>query len=184
MSLLTDILVWATADLSPWQRDALRRLFQQQELTKQDLDDLYALMKSTRSIPDPQNRQGIPLAQEHLPANFGNSQPVILKAMRELKHVNRIATGQTLDFAPKGITVIYGGNSFGKSGYSRVLKRACRARDISETVHTDASDPKAAGNIPEAIFDIEIDGHLSSLIWKRDSASPDELSTISVFYAR
>ena len=33
MSLLTDILVWATAQLSPWQRDALRRLFQQQELT-------------------------------------------------------------------------------------------------------------------------------------------------------
>ena len=184
MSLLTDILVWATAALPPWQRDALRRLFQRQELTNQDIDDLYAMLKSAHGIPDPQNRQPVPLAQEHLPAQLENSQPVILKAMRELKHVNRIASGQKLDFAPKGITVIYGGNSFGKSGYSRVLKRACRARDISETVHTDASDLKAAGSIPEAIFDIEIAGHLSSLSWRRDLPSPDELSTIAVFDAR
>jgi len=184
MPLLIDILVWATAHLSPWQRDTLRRLFQQRELTNQDIDDLYALLKSASGISDHRNRQPIPLTQAHLPAQLGNSQPVILKAMRELKHVNRIAPGQKLDFAPKGITVIYGGNSFGKSGYSRVLKSACRARDISETVHTDASDPKAAGNIPEAIFDIEVDGHLSSLAWKRDTTSPDELSTIAVFDAR
>ena len=42
MPLLIDILVWATAHLSPWQRDTLRRLFQQRELTNQDIDDLYA----------------------------------------------------------------------------------------------------------------------------------------------
>ena len=100
MPLLIDILVWATAHLSPWQRDTLRRLFQQRELTNQDIDDLYALLKSASGISDHRNRQPIPLTQAHLPAQLGNSQPVILKAMRELKHVNRIAPGQKLDFAP------------------------------------------------------------------------------------
>jgi hypothetical protein len=184
VSLLTDILVWATAYLLPWQRDALRRLFQQQELTPQDLDDLYAMLKSARGVPDPENRSPVPLAQEHLPAKLSTSEPIILKAVRDLKHVNRIAEGQQLAFAPKGITVVYGGNASGKSGYSRVLKRACRARDVLETVHPDASDPKAKEKIPEAIFDIEVGGHPKSLNWKRDVAPPDELSTIAVFDAR
>ena len=184
MSLLDDILAWATGELTLWQRDAVRRLFQKQDLDPQDYDDLYALLKSAYGLVDPQGRQPVPLAQEHLPVRTIDTTPVILRAMRDLKHVNRIAPGQKLDFEPSGITVIYGGNGSGKSGYSRVLKRACRARDISETVHPNAFDPKAADNVPEAMFDIEASGHAKSVAWKRDLAPPDELSTIVVFDAR
>ena len=184
MPLLTDILAWSTAYLSPWQRDALRRLFQQQKLNAQDIDDLYAMLKSARGLPDAQNRQPVPLAQNHLPTFSSSGETVILVAMKNLKHVNRIADGQKLVFAEKGITIIYGDNGSGKSGYSRVLKRACRARDVSETVHTDASDPHASGKIPEAVFDITIGGKPESLDWKLNSPSPDELSSIAVFDGR
>lgn len=184
MSLLTDILVWSTASLSQWQRDALRRLFQKQKLGPDDMDDLYAMLRSARGLPDEKNRQPIPLAQEHLPTSSPSSGTVLVTAIKDLKHVNRIAEGQNLTFAPKGITIIYGGNGSGKSGYSRVLKRACRARDVSETVHTDASNPKASGNIPEAIFDLTVGGKPKSLHWRRDSPSPEELGTIAVFDGR
>lgn len=182
--LLTNILRWATASLTPWQRDALRRLFQKQELIQQDFDDLYAMLKSARELPDPKNRQPVPLAQEHLPAQGASASTVILRAMRGLKNVNRIAPGQALEFAPKGLTVIYGGNASGKSGYSRVLKRACRARDLSETVHPDARDPKASSRIPEATFDIDVGGRMESVAWKRDEQPPEKLSTIAVFDTR
>lgn len=181
MSLLNDILAWATANLTLWQRDAMRRLFQKEVLDQQDYDDLYAMLKSAHGLSDPPNRQPVPLVQGHLPVHAVNSAPVVLRAMRDLKNVNRIAPGQRLEFAPIGMTVIYGGNGSGKSGYSRVLKRACRARDLTETVHPDAFDAKVAANIPEAIFDIEVGGHANSLLWKRDAAPPDELSTIAVF---
>ena len=184
MPLLTDILAWSTAYLSAWQRDALRRLFQQQKLTVQDIDDLYAMLKSARGLPDAQNRQPVPLTQDHLPTLSSSGETVTLVAMRDLKHVNRIADGQKLVFSEKGITIIYGDNGSGKSGYSRVLKRACRARDVSETVHTDASDLQASGKIPEAIFDIMIGGNPKSLNWKHDAPSPNELSTIAVFDGR
>lgn len=128
MSLLTDILVWSNANLLPWQRDALRRLFQYQECSSQDSDDLYAMLKSARGLPDPQNRQPSPLAAEHLPVRSSGADVVVLNALRELKNVNRIADGEKLTFGPKGITIIYGGNGSGKSGYSRVLKRACKMR--------------------------------------------------------
>ena len=184
MALLTNILVWATTNLLPWQRDALRRLFQQTELSTQDFDDLYAMMKSAQGLPDDKDRQPVSLAEEHLPADPLTSKPVILKAVRDLKNVNQIVEGQQLDFAPKGITVIYGGNASGKSGYVRVLKHACRARDRSETIHPDASDPEAGKKVPRAIFDIETDGHLKSLNWNRDVESPTDLSTIAVFDTR
>lgn len=184
MSLLDNILKWATLDLTLWQRDAMRRLFQKEVLDQQDFDDLYEMLKSEHGLPDQQNRQPIPLAQEHLPVHVANSTPVVLRTMRDLKHVNRIALGQKLEFASSGMTVVYGGNGSGKSGYSRVLKRACRARDISETVHPDAYDTKAAMNIPEAMFDVEIGGQTFSLVWKRDAVPPDELSTIAVFDGR
>ena len=181
MSLLDKILAWATADLTLWQRDALRRLLQKQELAQPDYEDLYAMLKSARGLPDPTKRQPDPLAQHHLPVQVAIAAPVVLLAMRDLKHVNRISHGQKLPFAPKGMTVIYGGNAAGKSGYSRVLKQACRARDSLETVHPDAFDAKAVASIPEATFEIEIGGHASSVDWKRGVAAPDALSTIAVF---
>ena len=104
MSLLDDILAWSTTDLSLWQRDTLRRLFQKEVLDQQDLDDLYAMLKSAHGVPDPENRDPDPLAQKHLPARTANAAPVILRAMRDLKHVNRIPNGQMLEFAPKGMT--------------------------------------------------------------------------------
>lgn len=184
MSLLNDILVWASDKLTLWQRDGLRRLFLKQELSSQDYDDLYAMLKSAQGLNDDDNRQPVPLAKEHLPARATNESPVVLRALRDLKNVNRIESGQELKFSPKGVTVIYGGTGSGKSGYARVLKQACRARDLSETVHPDASDPAAVRSIPEATFDIEVGGIARSLIWTRGSDPPDELSTIAVFDGR
>jgi len=184
MSLLDNILSWATTDLRDWQRDALRRLVQKQELTPQDIEDLYAMLKAAHGLSDPQDRSPVPLAKEHLPAQMGGVSPVILHAMRDLKHVNRIASGQKLEFIPNGITIVYGGNASGKSGYSRVLKRVCRARDLAEIIHSDAFDAKAAASVPEATFDIEVGGNATSFTWKRDETPPEELSTISVFDCR
>ncbi|MBF0523150.1 MAG: AAA family ATPase [Candidatus Omnitrophica bacterium] len=184
MSLLSNILEWSTSNLTLWQRDAIRRLFHKQMLDQQDYEELYGMLKSANGLSDPKMYQAIPFAQTHLPTQIDGTTPVILKSIRDLKYVNRIAVGQKLEFCPNGITVIYGGNGTGKSGYSRVLKRACRARDLEETVHSNVFDPLTAQNIPEAIFDIERDGTTFSLSWNRDRNPPDELSTIAVFDSR
>jgi len=183
MALLEDILGWTQSSLTPWQRDAARRLFQQQNLPEKDFEELYALLRAAHGLPAPAGLVAVPLAAEHLPAKSGGN-ALVLEAIRDLKFVNRIAPSQTLKFSPKGITVIYGGNGSGKSGYSRVLKKACRARDISEEVLQDASDPAAQKGIPEATFEVTIGGAASSLTWRRGVVPPDQLSTVAVFDAR
>jgi uncharacterized protein YeeX (DUF496 family) len=181
MSLLSEILDWSI-DIPPWQRDALRRLFQYEDLTENDYDALYAMLKTEHGIPDPHNHKSVPLAPEHLPSNTTEDRAV-LKSMQDLKHVNRINSEKPLTFSKTGITIIYGGNGSGKSGYSRVLKQACRARDQTEDVLTDATNAEEQTSIPEAVFDIETQKESKSLRWHRGNNSPDELSTIAVFDA-
>ena len=182
MALLDDILKWTETDLTLWQRDAARRLFQQEEgLSDDDYTQLYSLLKAAHGLPNPLELAPAPLSAAHLPAAQKAGEAVILKTMRDLKHVNRIAPEQKLNFSPTGMTVIYGGNGSGKSGYGRVLKRACRARDQAEIIHPDATNPEAKKQVPRAIFDVEVNGEMRSLDWEYGNQSPDELSTIAVF---
>lgn len=182
MSLLGQILEW-TESLPLWQRDACRRLFQKEsQLDQNDLSELYSLLKKEggiRSNDDP--LVAIPLAKEHLPTELAPGESVTLVALRELKNVNQIPKDCVLTFSEKGITVIYGGNGSGKSGYARVMKRACRARDRSEPVHPNANDPTASKKVPTAKFDVKVMGVSHEIAWSRDVTPPDLLSSISVF---
>ena len=182
MGLLDDILSWTVNELTAWQRDAARRLFQQPcGLTEADYDELYQLLKASHNLPADEKLQPVPLGKEHLPTNVGGSKPVVLKTIRDMKDVNRIATDAVLTFADQGVTVVYGGNGSGKSGYSRVLKQACRARDQSERVLPDATDPASHAHIPEATFDLEVQAAPIAVTWKANQTPPVELGTVAVF---
>jgi energy-coupling factor transporter ATP-binding protein EcfA2 len=182
MTLVDDILKWTETALPLWQRDAARRLFQNADgLSTDDYTELYALMKAAHGLPDEQDLKPSPLSAKHLPLVLPVGQTVVLKGMRDLNHVNRIAPSQELKFALTGMTVIYGGNGTGKSGYARVMKRACRSRDQAEKVLPDANDPDAKIRVPEVTFDIEIDGTPKEAKWTASTSSPDELSAIAVF---
>ncbi|MHB1692186.1 MAG: AAA family ATPase, partial [Thiomonas sp.] len=79
---------------------------------------------------------------------------------------------------------IYGDNGSGKSGYSRVLKRACRARDQMEAIHPNANLPAGKVGAPEAAFEIAVDGVAKDAHWTQGKAAPPELSSFAIFDAR
>lgn len=181
MALLNDIFNWTTS-LPSWQRDACRRLFQKEGgLAPEDYSELYILLKKENKIAVEDKVAPVPLTKEHLPAELKPGETITLVALRELQNVNQILNTHKLTFSETGMTVIYGGNGSGKSGYARVMKRACRARDQSEPIHPNANDPSAAKKIPSAKFDIKVAGALEEINWARDATPPDRLSTISVF---
>ncbi len=184
MTLLDKILKW-TQTLPKWQSDAARRLLQREEgLLEPDYSDLFTLLKAAHGLPNPDDLKPDPLAVSHLPANIKAGQTIILKDMSELTHVNRIAPNQTLAFSETGMSVIYGGNGTGKSGYVRVMKQACRCRDQAEIVHPNANDLASEKQIPTAKFTIDKQGKDDVLNWERGRSAPDELSMISVFDQR
>ncbi|WP_314674329.1 hypothetical protein [uncultured Solobacterium sp.] len=59
-------------------------------------------------------------------------------AINNVEGVNALKTGQSLKFSPEGITVVYGDNGAGKSGYIRIIKQISNARykeDIKGNVY-------------------------------------------------
>ena len=183
MSILQEILSWAQS-LPTWQSDAVARLLAKQTQTADDLDDLYALLKVAHGIPDPKGRKPKPLTADQIPAPVKASIHVELRAMKNLRHVNAIAENQYLPFGAAGLTVIYGDNGSGKSGYSRVLKRACRARDQMEAIHPNANLPASKAGAAEATFEIAVNDVAQDVHWSHGKAAPPELSSLAIFDSR
>ena len=68
MALLNEILKW-TETLPDWQRDAARRLLQNDTgLAQEDYKELYELLKAEHGFSKPEDLNAKPLSVEHLPA--------------------------------------------------------------------------------------------------------------------
>jgi ABC-type Mn2+/Zn2+ transport system ATPase subunit len=100
-----------------------------------------------------------------------------LSSMSEIKGVNRLAAGQVLDFS-KNITVIYGENASGKSGYSRILKALGFSYEQETKVLCNVySSDETSQN---AKIDYILGGKEKDFMWDGACASQD-LQSISVF---
>lgn len=124
MTVLEELLEWSK-DRPAWQRDALRRLVQNGDLLDDDHLALTEICKSAYGLAEEQDI--VPLTKEHVPETGTGATPVSLVSIFHLRGVNALAEAQTLRFVPK-LTVVYGDNAAGKTGYIRILKSACRAR--------------------------------------------------------
>jgi energy-coupling factor transporter ATP-binding protein EcfA2 len=123
VTVLQEILEWSQ-DRPMWQRDALRRLTLNGELDDEDILALTNICKSAHGLAEQQ--ETVPLAKGHVPDKaLGAS--VSLVSIFHHRGVNALAEDQTLKFG-SGLTVVYGDNGAGKTGYIRILKSACRAR--------------------------------------------------------
>jgi hypothetical protein len=65
---------------------------------------------------------------EHLPRVKTGDSPVTLVSITNPEHVNALISDDPLTFDENGLTIIYGDNASGKSGYARLLKHITRAR--------------------------------------------------------
>ena len=125
----------------------------------------------------------MPLDASHVRDPAASHAVVSLGALYGLSHVNALAAGERLSFGKSGLTVIYGDNGAGKSGYARVLKQLCRARSPKG----DAILPNiyaASSGTPSASVDFFIGGQKRSTSWTQGSAPDPMLSAVSVFDSR
>lgn len=128
MNVLQEILSWS-ADRPTWQRDALRRLVMNGELSDGDIRALTEVCNGEHGLAE--KTEVKPLSKEHVPDGEATAAAVSLESIFHHKGVNALAEDQRLKFAP-GLTIVYGDNGAGKTGYIRILKQACRARGQEE----------------------------------------------------
>ncbi|MEN9491198.1 MAG: hypothetical protein RJA63_1647 [Pseudomonadota bacterium] len=180
LTILQEIQKWSQG-LPLWQQDAIRRLYVRTELSASDLDDLFAMAKALHGIEDLKKREAVKLAAADVATPPLPERLVQIVAIKNLVNVNALAEGQCLPVAQTGLTVIYGENGAGKSGYSRVLKKACRARSQAEPILPDARKAGAKPGPPMAEFDVIVDGTEERLMWVGGHDAPEQLSEIAIF---
>jgi hypothetical protein len=180
MTILQEIQKWAEAQPA-WQQDAIARIYAHAELTAEDYEDLYALLKTEHGIADPKGRKPGKLAADQIAGAAPAGQLVQIEAIKNIRHVNALAPDQRIPISKSGLSVIYGENGAGKSGYSRALKKACRARDQSEPIYPDAKLAPGAAGVPQATFELLVDHQAIEVEWIANKPAPASLSAIAIF---
>ncbi len=179
----SDILTWSKT-IPVWQRDALRRLLND-SLSQTDYDELVDLCLVENGIESqlPSPLSSIPLSEDHLPVRDVITGPVTLTSIHHATNVNKLDPSSMLQFNPAGLTVIYGMNGSGKSGYSRILKQVCRSRHSDVRVYPNVYDA-ATATVPSAIIDYQNGALPSSCSWCHGQPSDPALSSVTVFDSR
>ena len=173
-SALADILEWSR-QRPEWLRDALRRLMAGGELSEEDIDELEEICLGNGG-------EGSPLAEQHVVPQRLAGKPVAITELRDPVGVNALASGQSLTFAVSGLTIVYGDNGSGKSGFVRVLKSACRSRDEKTAILRDVN---AADQVPQsAHIDFKVAGRAETYDWRPEHGDHADLPAVSIFDAR
>lgn len=175
-------LVTFAATRPAWQADLIRRIYEHEGALDSDVDDVVKMLKAAEGleVDDP------PVARGLVPADVpaaGLPLDVRLAAVGPLTDVNRLEGTEPLRFALDGLTVIYGENATGKSGYCRILKSISRTRGASEQVLADVF--AATPGVPKAEIEYRLGADDHSFKWAEGGpSSPDALSAITVFDAQ
>jgi hypothetical protein len=178
---IEDILEWSTSKLSPWRQDALRRLASGAAIGAQDHDDLLSLIKeSTGFSISPKPAAPIALAKAHLSAVTAGAS-LQIKTIRNVTNVNRLMQSAALTFA-EGLTIIYGRNGSGKSGFVRIFRTACRTRSDNPAKLKVLADVYGSSTGPqEAEIVIETAAGEVIVPWKAGGPASEALLQVAVF---
>lgn len=171
---LPDIVTWS-ASRPDWQRDALRQLIGGAATDEIDLDRLEALCVGERDdflFPH----------EADVTVEGSEGQAVKICSVRSVHGVNALAGGQEMAFSDQGITIVYGDNSSGKSGYCRVLKHACRTRDSKFEIHPNIDETDETPQSADIHY--RVGATSATFTWSPDAEQVPPLAQVSIFDAR
>ena len=144
-----------------------------------------ARRRHQRSCVHLQTRSGSrpSLTSDHVRDPTAAGSVVSLRRLFDIRHVNALATELELSFDRVGLTVIYGDNGSGKSGYARILKNACRARTTGrENILANIYDANPGD--ASAFIEFTVNGQNRTAQWEYSKPPDPMLSAVSVFDAR
>lgn len=178
VSPVEKIVVWVK-NKPVWWRHAIRLSLRDGELTPATLQEVYQTAKMEHGLLDKDTSYANAEIDIDTTGFGAESGEVTLKSISKVVNVGALAEGQILEFPKKGLTIVYGDNGAGKSGYSRILKHACLARgrlpEILGNVFEVSTEPSSA------IISVEVDRKRDDKPWNLKCAPDTNLKSIRVF---
>lgn len=164
--------LWDWAGNADWAKLLIQKVVStENNLQTEEREDVFKYFLQTIGLVT-----GLPNLSITKPTYLPQSKQVELVTLSEVTGVNKLAKDQVIDFSPN-ITVIYGENGTGKTGYGRILKALGFSYDQNNKIYSNIfgeSEPQKAkikykANDVEDIFN-----------WEGDNRN-DNLESVSVF---
>jgi|SRR5665213_1228716 len=179
------LIEWANKQPN-WVRDALRRhtVFPGFHLSPEEKAQILGRVRAVGGFATTPTPECSPLLAEHLRSNHAAGSRTVLCSLGPVKNLNRLAEKQQLRFAIDGLTVIYGDNGSGKSGYCRIAKKLCRslaADDLLGNVFEASVKPPAEVLVRYLTSGADAP---TEVAWIDGQTPPVEIAQITVFDAQ
>ena len=147
-TIWNELETWAQG-FKPWQRFVLANAIRFTRLTDEQIEQAYRLFLHDYGLEDaPDPPIEVPSAMTGRPVSDAPD-PIRLRRIDGLRAINALPAEAELTFSPT-LTVVYGGNGAGKSGFTRILSNVCFSRKshpILPNVYDDEPDDDLAATI-------------------------------------
>lgn len=181
MSILTDIIDWVETKPQFWQY-AIDKLIRNNNLTPDDLSLLKEICKAETGLSKAQFAAvDFGSLRAFISHSAGNDN-VILSKIHNIENINALSRTSVLEFAPTGLTAVYGDNGAGKSSYVSVLKHTCNTRGQKPPINDNLYDAASRGTDKRADVEFTTDGvTFNTVKLKNAEVSNSTLKSIDVF---
>lgn len=164
-----------------WYSQALKLAASKPGATKSDIDALacQAAQEQKVSLPLPSDGDLPCITQEEIETLCHLGRGVLLEGISDAHCVNNVRDGEKLDFSTEGLTLIYGYNGSGKTGYSRMLRNVCSSRGGVPTVLPNVFSSET--DTPSASITAKVDGVETTLKWSSGETDHVAFPEVAVF---
>lgn len=167
-----EVLTWLHTQ-KDWLQEAASKILTQDEVSDTDIDALIVLLKSTAGQTVTTTRTFPSLGTTTTPTTLR------LDTISEVKGIDSLAPRNPLAFGAGNLTVIYGNNGSGKSGYTRILKRAtgkANTKELRSNVYVSPVPTDRSCKI-----NYTLGGISTELVWNATDAAVDDLLGVDIF---
>lgn len=174
-SILID---WANSQDS-WVRELVDQvLITGEPLSTEVVDRIYFHFQVEYGLFEGTFENVVPLTNNH--GSDRDEPTLVLRKLYDLKGINALSGDYPLEFDDQ-MTVLFGQNGSGKTGYARVIKRAAGVLNYEDILGNEWSDSESP--TPAATFEITLDGVAETVFWKNEIGI-GALKRVNVFDAK
>lgn len=172
-----ELNVWGKS-LSDWQRYIISYGVRDGTLSEERIEEAFRIFLRDRGL-DKSDKE-LPLIPKSVTGRAtAEGTPLKLRALKSLQNVNAIPEMSQVTFGPQ-LTIIYGHNGAGKSGFARLLSRACFSRSSPQIIRN-IYDEDAPGAPATAQFVVNRGNGSDESVAFTVGDEHDELRRVSVF---
>lgn len=168
------IITWIQTQ-SLWVQKACENILKKSEITEEVLNELLSLLKTTDG-----NATGNLIDFSFFRSATEDSVNISLKSIGDIHGIDELAPRTPLEFG-MALTVVYGNNGSGKSGYTRILKKITGKPDAVDLISNVFKPEPAKKSCMVTFFSNGLEK--APVEWQANDKPVSELQSIDIFDA-